>query len=356
MKNSRLTWATLDWAALDRLRDTFLAAQSTGADYWRSRSDLENYDFTFAQRIAWKWDAVLRELRLRGWAPPPGPLLDWGCGSGIAGRCVIGFFGPVCFESLRLFDRSPLAMGFAREAARKVFPRLRIESWRPETTGPTGDPERRTPIRPESSQASVPEPAGPPPGARSIGTLVVSHVLNELDERAGRELRAAIERADAVIWVEPGTYADSRSLIALREALCESFHVVAPCTHQAACGLRTPENARHWCHHFANPPAGVMADSNWVRFSRQAGIDLRSLPYSFLALERKGLREPLPGLLPDGYSRIIGRPRIYKGFARIFNCQSSGVRDLTLQKRDAPELFKAFKDRKHDYYISYIVT
>ena len=66
MKNSRLTWATLDWAALDRLRDTFLAVQSTGADYWMSRSDLENYDFTFAQRIAWKWDAVLRELGLRG--------------------------------------------------------------------------------------------------------------------------------------------------------------------------------------------------------------------------------------------------------------------------------------------------
>lgn len=345
MKNSRLTWATLDWAALDRLRDTFLAVQSTGADYWMSRSDLENYDFTFAQRIAWKWDAVLRELGLRGWAPPPGPLLDWGCGSGVAGRRVVGFFGPVHFHSLRLFDRSPLAMCFAAEAARKEFPRLRIESWPPETAGPAGDSEPRTPIRRESTRASLPEPAGPQRGARSIGTLVVSHVLNELDEGGGRKLRAAIERAEAVIWVEPGTYADSRSLIAWREALCESFRVVAPCTHQAACGLRSPENARHWCHHFANLPAGVMADSNWVRFARRAGIDLRSLPYSFLALERKGLREPLPGLLPDGYSRFIGRPRIYKGFARIFNCQSSGVRDLTLQKRDAPELFKAFKNR-----------
>ena len=261
--------------ALDRLRDTFLSGQPGGADYWKSRSDLENYDFTFAQRIAWKWDAVLRELGLRGWAPPPGPLLDWGCGSGVAGRRVVGFFGPVHFHSLRLFDRSPLAMCFAAEAARKEFPRLRIESWPPETAGPAGDSEPRTPIRRESTRASLPEPAGPQRGARSIGTLVVSHVLNELDEGGGRKLRAASERAEAVIWVEPGTYADSRSLIAWREALCESFRVVAPCTHQAACGLRSPENARHWCHHFANLPAGVMADSNWVRFARRAGIDLR---------------------------------------------------------------------------------
>jgi hypothetical protein len=88
-----------------------------------------------------------------------------------------------------------------------------------------------------------------------------------------------------------------------------------------------------------------MADSNWVRFAQRAGIDLRSLPYSFLALERKGLRDPVHGLLPDGFSRIIGTPRFYKGFAKIFSCQADGVRDLTLQKRDAPELFRALKDR-----------
>ena len=86
-----------------------------------------------------------------------------------------------------------------------------------------------------------------------------------------------------------------------------------------------------------------MANSNWVRFAQRAGIDLRSLPYSFLVLERKGLRDPVPGLLPDGFSRIIGAPRMYKGYAKIFSCQADGVRDLTLQKRDAPELFKALK-------------
>jgi hypothetical protein len=86
-----------------------------------------------------------------------------------------------------------------------------------------------------------------------------------------------------------------------------------------------------------------MADSNWVRFGQRAGIDLRSLPYSFLVLERKGLRDPVPGPLPDGCSRVVGASRFYKGYVKIFSCQADGVRDLTLQKRDAPELFRALR-------------
>jgi hypothetical protein len=308
-----LSWQTLDWAVMDRLRGIFLAGQPPGAAYWTSPNDLANYDFTYAQRIGWKWDAVLRELKQRGWTPPSGPLLDWGCGSGVAGRRVVEFFGADSFERLRVFDRSALAMEFAAEAARAAFPRLRVEAR-----------------------------AGSESGAP--GTLVISHVLNELDEAGGRALRQVIDRTDAVLWVEPGTHADSRALIVLREALREQFQVIAPCTHQAGCGLLAPDNARHWCHHFAAPPGGIMADSDWVRFAQRAGLDLRSVPYSFLVLERKGLREPVPGLLPEGWSRVLGEPRVYKGFSKLLSCQADGVRELELQKRVAPAVHRAFKD------------
>ena len=313
-----LTWETLDWAALDRLRGTFLAAQPTGVAYWQSAGDLANYDFTYAQRIGWKWDAVLRELQRRGWFPPAAPVLDWGCGSGVASRCVLDVFGAERFEALRLFDQSPLATEFAAQTARRRFPSLRIE--------------------PAESDWLA--------RAERIGVLVISHVLNELDEAAGRALRDVIDRAEAVLWVEPGTFADSRALIAMREALREQFLVVAPCTHQAACGLLAPDNGRHWCHHFAAPPPGIMADANWVRFAQRAGIDLRSNPYSFLVLERRGLREPVPGAVPGECSRVIGAPRVYKGFAKVLSCQEAGVRELELQKRDAPDVFKALKDRE----------
>lgn len=312
-----MSWDTLDWSVLDRLRETFLAGNTGGSSYWNSFEDLANYDLTYAQRIGWKWDAVLRELQQRGWSPPPGPLLDWGCGSGIAGRCVLDAIGAASFEKFCVLDHSALAMQFAAGRAERMFPNLPVEltSLDDATTS-------------------------------SVGTLVISHVLNELDEAGGRALRQVIDRAHAVLWVEPGTHADSRALIAMREALREQFHVIAPCTHQSACGLLAAENARHWCHHFASPPAGIMADSNWVRFAQRAGIDLRSLPYSFLVLERRGLREPVPGASPAGWSRVLGEPRVYKGFAKVLSCHSDGVRELELQKRDAPEIFKAMKQDK----------
>jgi hypothetical protein len=311
--NADLTWETLDWAALDRLRDLFLSGGPPGS-YWTARSDLVNYDLTFARRIGWKWDAVLRELQLRGWTPPVREVLDWGCGSGIAGRKVISFFGGA-FQTLRLHDQSSLAMDFAAEAASTEFPQLRVE-------------------QAQTSWFETREP---------VGLLVLSHVLNELGESGKRALRLPIERASAILWVEPGTREISRELIAWREELRPLFWVLAPCTHQAPCGLLSVENQRHWCHHFATPPAGIMGDSNWVRFAQRAGIDLRRLPYSFLALERKGVREPVPGLLPEGWSRIVGEPRNYKGYARILSCQRSGVCELRLQKRAQPELFRAFR-------------
>jgi Mitochondrial small ribosomal subunit Rsm22 len=279
-----MNWDSLDWEALDRLRETFLTGSA--GEYWRSRSDLENYDFTYGQRIAWKWDSVLDELRRLDWKPAAEAVLDWGCGSGIAGRIVRDFFS---LRTLRVYDRSKLAMDYAVEAGN-------AEPWRDE-----------------------------PPGV-----LVLSHVLNEI-----RVAPAVIDRADAVLWVEPGTHADSRSLIAMREKLRQRFHVVAPCTHQAGCGMLATENDRHWCHFFAPSPANIMADSNWVRFARRAGIDLRSLPYSYLVLDRRQSA--------GGGARIIGEPRIYRGHAKVLRCQSDGVREITIQKRDDPERFRQLK-------------
>jgi SAM-dependent methyltransferase len=302
---------TLDWAALDRLRETFLQGKSAGAGaYWRLRSDLANYDATFGERIGWKWDAVLRELRLRGWQPPPGPVLDFGCGSGIAGRRVIAAFGAERFAKLLVHDRSALAEEFALSRAREEFPKLTAARL----------------ARAEVATLEAP------------GTLVVSHVLNELPDNQRRQLLALARRAQAVIWVEPGTHADSRELIAVREALREEFVVVAPCTHCEACGLLAPGNERHWCHNFAPPPPAIFADSGWTRFARRAGIDLRSLPYSFLVLERKPGTAGGPPMLP-GVSRMLGVPRLYKGYLKLYDCSSASVRELMLQKRDLPEVF-----------------
>jgi len=199
-----MNWSDLDWPALDRLRDGFLSGSAANGPYWRSLSDLASYDFTYAERIGWKWDAVLAELRRRNWTPPSRALVDWGCGSGIAGRRVLTTFGAENFDTLRVWDHSPLARHFAATAARENFPTLSVSEFVPFNIQ-------------HSTFNSAPQ----------IGTLVLSHVLNELPAPARSELLSLIDRAEAVIWIEPGTHAVSRDLASLRDRLRDNFDIIS---------------------------------------------------------------------------------------------------------------------------------
>ncbi|WP_414661487.1 small ribosomal subunit Rsm22 family protein [Horticoccus sp. 23ND18S-11] len=310
-----MTWDELDWSILERLRGRFLSNAAAAGPYWESADDLANYDYTYGERIGWKWDHVLRELRLRNWRPRARTVFDWGCGSGVAARRVIAGFGPENFDALTVWDHSPLACDYAAATAQQAFPALTL------------------------TQATPGLLAAPTP----IGLLVVSHVLNELPPDALAALQALIARADAVLWVEPGTHVVSRQLSALRDDLRATFQIVAPCTHANPCPVLTPGNERHWCHFFAPPPPEIFADSNWVKFGQRAGIDLRSLPYCFIAAERDdaGGTPALPGL-----SRVIGRVEHYKPYARWLNCDASGLVELELPKRADSALFKQLERTK----------
>lgn len=304
-----MNWDAIDWAALGRLRTAYLSGSAGAGDYWQSESDLASYDATFAQRIGWKWDYVLAELTRRGWSPPVGELLDWGCGSGIAGRAFLDHFSTQSVTALRVWDRSLLAMQFAAKRARQKYPGLEVQ-----------------------------EDDGAHRVTRPIFTLLISHVLTELNPDQTGALMDLAARAQCILWVEPGTYEASRRLIAMREGLRERFNVIAPCTHSAPCGMLTPGNERHWCHHFAAPPREIFTDGNWSRFARLTGIDLRDLPLSFLVLDQR----PTPSL-PSGVGRVIGHPRLYKAHALLLGCDATGVRERKLSQRTLPTEFRALK-------------
>ena len=299
-----MNWSDIDWSVLQRLRRTFLESPAGAGDYWQSETDLASYDATFAQRIGWKWDSVLEELRRRGWSPPRGELLDWGCGSGIASRAFLDQFGCEAVSGLNLWDRSALATSFAVKRSREKYPALETK------TGLTEAP----------------------------AVLLISHVLTELTPEQIQALADFASSARAMIWVEPGTYDASLTLIAVRERLRGRMSVIAPCTHQERCGILSPANGRHWCHHFAAPPPGVFTDGNWSKFARLMGIDLRDLPLSFLVLDQR------PSLaLPAGATRVIGHPRVYKPHALLLSCDESGVGERKLTKRALPGQFKLLK-------------
>lgn len=294
----------VSWKSLHRLRAAFLQPAPPVPDYWQSEIDLESYDATFAQRIGWKWDYVLEELRRRGWVPPAGQVLDWGCGTAIASRAYLDHFGPDTVQGLWLWDRSALARAYAQRRIRAKYPGLEVQVGLIE--------------RPD--------------------LLLISHVLGELTPHQIEPLTGLVARATATLWVEPGTYEASLTLIAVREKLRASLHVVAPCLHRERCGILAPENERHWCHHFAPSPPETYTDPFWGRFAHEMNIDLRSLPVSFLVLDQR----PAPAV-PAHAVRVIGRPRVYKPHARILACDASGVREYRLTRRRLPEAFQKLK-------------
>lgn len=318
-----IDWKQVDWKAVLRLREGFLGDQAGRDDYWRNEGDLATYDATFAQRIGWKWDFLLADIARMGWTPGGGRLLDWACGSAIEARRFLSRFGPQCVRSVAIHDRSSIAMDFAAGKLKSAWPELAVSRG---ATAAEGD------------------------------TVLVSHVLNELTAGQVDRLVEMLAPAQSILWVEPGTYETSRALIGVRERLRDKFSIVAPCTHQAVCGLLAPENERHWCHHFASAPAAASMDPDWSRFARHAGIDMRSLPLSYMVMDKRGPRigcdpaDPAVPVVPPAFHayRIIGRPRIYKAYAMVFGCDQTGVRDYRMMKRHCAEEFRLMKKEESD--------
>ena len=306
-----MDWEKLNLNILERLRARFLGQDGGSGNYWRGWDDLENYDFVYARRIGWKWDAVLADLKRLGWTPPPGVLLDWGCGTGIASRGIVGAFGASAFREVRMHDRSGLAMRFAVESTRRVAGRTKVSQADSETLS----------------------------GKKPFGMLALSHVINELDQDALDSVISLCRRAKSIIWVEPGSLEDSHRLVEVREKLRDEFRVIAPCLHQNRCEMTLRGNERHWCHFFAEPPKGIRGDEHWRKLAKELGIDLRSLPYSHLVLEHRKVKTR-PRADTAGLTRVIGRPRVYKPLVKLFCCDPSGLEDREAQKRDLPDFYR----------------
>ncbi|MBI4403648.1 MAG: hypothetical protein HY537_05780 [Deltaproteobacteria bacterium] len=279
-----------DIATLKELRANFLETNHRVSDYWTDQRRLDLYDRFFAERIRWKWQSVLNEVKTRGYVPPKDcNLLDWGCGSGVAADSFLQFWSPEHFRSVSLFDRSRMAETYT---AQKLSTQHGIptEKWRGNIKSPF--------------------------------ILLISHTLGEIGRKEQADILSLILQSESCFLIEPGTYFHSRRITEMREAIRSKMDILAPCTHQERCGLHCQSNERHWCHFFASPPPTAFQQADWSAFGRALGIDLRSLPVSFLVAQRKSTSRSA------GNAVIIGRPRISKRHWTAQLCSSSGVSEV----------------------------
>ncbi len=306
---------SIDWELLQHMRQGFLDAEGHLPDYWHDERWLAAYEMTLAQRIRWKWQAVLGVLaeRLQGWQELP-TIVDWGCGTGIASRSLLGVM-PRAETLVQVYDRSPVAAQFAVQQIRQEFPTQKVEVL----------PTLRVPEGPF--------------------ILLVSHVLSELDQQVSSQLLALAQSAAAVLWVEPGRRLESRHLSHIRNELLASHRVLGPCLHQKSCGALSPGHEQDWCHFFAPIPGEVHQSAFWREFSKRMKIDLRSLPVSWLAVERL-VMNPQPNSAGDPLALILGRSRTFKGYCRWLACTMEGLRSGDFQKKNSKDIFRALSDPK----------
>lgn len=308
-------WQQIDWQALAQLRERFLKGEADGRDYWQSEALVRAYDLTFAQRIGWKWDAVMHQAKAVGWRPGAHitQVVDWACGSGVAARSVLEAFPDLLEVPFSFYDQSSTAAQYASTRMRQRFP---------------------------SATASV-SPRAPDGEALRNALVLISHAINELTLQQQQDLTAQLAGAGAVIWVEPGARAESQRLLVARDSLRATMHLWAPCPHQGACPLLQTESP-DWCHHFGRAPVEAFTDPDWARFAQWMEVDLRSLPYSYFISDRTPPKTPLP---PHS-ARIIGRPREYNGYMKVLSCEACGVQERILQKRDDKALYKKLAKAK----------
>jgi SAM-dependent methyltransferase len=302
----------MDWDLIQKMRQGFLDTDGHLPDYWHDDRWLSAYDQTLAQRIRWKWQAVLEALAPR-WPQLNGVtrILDWGCGTGIATRSLLTT-GVITNPKVFLFDRSSGAMRFAAREIQRECPRAEVELLK---------------------RMQIPsEPF----------VLLVSHVLSELDERSFDEIKKLAAAAALVVWVEPGRSLESRRLSQVRDGLLASHHILGPCRHQKACGVLQVGRENDWCHFFAPVPREVHQSAFWREFSKRMKVDLRSLPVSWLALVRPQHYTGSVELQDEAL--ILSRPRVFKGHCRWLACTSAGLCSGDFQKKHDRTIFEALSE------------
>jgi ribosomal protein RSM22 (predicted rRNA methylase) len=264
-----------------------------GSQDIRSRDDALAYAFarmpaTYAAAIA-----VFNALReVCDFAPRS--LLDVG-----AGPSTVAFAAMQAFPSL-----ADIRLVEANAEMRALGAALRAESEQPALRG--------------ASYIALPKRDMDVPTADLV---TASYVAGEIAP-AGRTAFARMlwaATAQALVVIEPGTPAGYARIIEMRSLLiAEGAHVAAPCPHDAACPLTTPD----WCHFAQRLPRS--RDHLQVK---GVAVPFEDEKFSYVALVR------IPARRVD--ARVLAPPVVTKGAVAAKLCTADGIAHDIVARRDA---------------------
>lgn len=165
-----------------------------------------------------------------------------------------------------------------------------------------------------------------PPVLEPADLVTLCYVLDELPERS---LHDVVERlwsltGHTLVIVEPGTPAGWKRILAVRQSLLAlGAHLVAPCPHQVACAILSPD----WCHFSRR-----VARSRVHRLAKRGEVPWEDEKYIFIAASRQ------PAQLPA--ARVLAPLKLSSGVARLKLCRTDGTAsDVTVSRRDG-DLFR----------------
>lgn len=160
---------------------------------------------------------------------------------------------------------------------------------------------------------------------RHADLVMSSYMINEikLQDRESVFGRLWNMTDKMLLIVEPGTKEGFEVISHAREYfLAGGMHIAAPCTHENKCGLDKDD----WCHFSVR-----VARSRIHKLIKEADVPYEDEKFSYIAIVRDDMTS-------DGM-RILRHPDIRKGNIGLRVCDSQGIRNTIITKKDG-ELFK----------------
>jgi len=156
--------------------------------------------------------------------------------------------------------------------------------------------------------------------ADSADLVIASYLIGELGEAERKSLMEAMwaKTRDTLLIVEPGTPAGyARILGARTQLIAAGALVLAPCPHDAACPLQSPD----WCHFSQR-----LARSRAHKQVKGAEVPFEDERFSYCVLTR--------ALVAEHPSRILAQPVIGKAEISAKLCTADGVAIAKVPRRD----------------------